>query len=247
MLGVRGETIGNVDHRAGAVTRQRDAGHDLRGGVGPLLSVHRRNPQRNQHAERFGAFRGQIGERRAGGAESDLLEVEPIGTEVDVLEGVVDADGQGHRAERNQRAVVPELRHVAHDLCELREDPTDAVEFLTWAEIHRIAIYYNTSGASSSATTGGRAGSTSRHALQTSGRAASTSAGRRPRAVHCRAPRSPGRPSGWAHSAQPSAGAVARARKAPIKPASRSPPPPVASPGVPLPTTLPGPPRSALT
>src|SRR5439155_11601186 len=122
----------------------RDTRHDLRGWVGALVAVDRRNPERGQHAERFGALRGQIGERRAGGAKSDLLEVEPVGPEVDVLERGVNADGQGRGAERNQRAVVPEFRHVARDLGDLREDPTNAVEFLAWAEVHRIAMYYNT-------------------------------------------------------------------------------------------------------
>src|SRR6266540_2146999 len=80
-----------------------------------------------------------------------------------------------------------------------------------------------------------------------SGSAARTSAGRRLRAVHWRAPCSAARPSAWAPRADASGPALPRARKAPMNPASRSPLPPVARPGLPLATTWIGPRRSAIT
>src|SRR5438876_11796645 len=152
----------------------------------------------------------------AGSPKIDLFEVKPIGPEMHVLERIVDADRQRRRPQRNQGAVVAEIRVLACDLGDPRHDAADAIELSAGAEIHRDASYYNTSGASSSASTGGRAGFTSFHALHTSGSAASTSAGRRLRAVHCRAPCSAARPRACAPSAAASPGAVPRARHAPI-------------------------------
>src|SRR5437899_243052 len=223
-----------------------DARHDVGGGIGPVLTVWR-DAQRHEHTQRRCALSRKIRHGGAGSAKTDLFEVEPIGPEMHVLEGIVDADRQRRRPQRNQGAVVAEIRDLARDLGDPRQDAADAIELFAGAEIHRDALYYNTSGASSSASTGGRAGFTSFHALHTSGSAASTSAGRRLRAVHCRAPCSAARPRACAPRAAASGPGLPRARNAPMKPASRSPLPPVASPGLPLATTWMGPRRSAIT
>ena len=83
-----------------------NTGHDIRGRVLVFFAV-RRNPERDQCTQRPGAVRGEIGQGGARGATTDFLEVEPIGPEMDVLERVVDADGQRRRAQGDQRAVIP--------------------------------------------------------------------------------------------------------------------------------------------
>jgi len=87
-------------------------GHDVGGCMVGILPV-RRDAERDERAERPGALRGEIGQRGRRGAKPDLLEIEPVGPEVDVLERVVDAEREVGGAQRNQRAVVAEVRTVA--------------------------------------------------------------------------------------------------------------------------------------
>src|SRR2546425_169139 len=121
------------------------ARHDVGGGIGPLLAV-RRDAQRHEHTQRRCALSRKIRHGGAGSAKTDLFEVEPIGPEMHVLERIVDADRQRRRPQRNQRAVVAEIRDLAGDLGDPRHDAADAIELFAGAEIHRDALYYNTSG-----------------------------------------------------------------------------------------------------
>src|SRR5437016_13301312 len=206
-----------------------------------------RHPERHEHAERGRSFGRQIGEGRGGRAPPDLAEREPVGAEVHALEGEVDAEGEGARPDAQQRAVVAQ---PASGGAEAREDGAQAVELSACSQAERSApCAHAVSGGPSPARTGGPPpGSCGfAQARQISGSAASTSAGRRLRAVHWRAPCSAARPRAWAPSAAASGPTLPRARNAPMKPASRSPEPPVASPGLPLATTWISPRRSAIT
>src|SRR5207247_4993162 len=120
-------------------------GDDVRRGIGVGLCM-RRRAQRYHEPQGRRTFRRQVRQRGPGRTEADLLEVEPVGPEVHVLERIVDAERERHRAEREQGAVVAEFGAVfARDLRDPREDPADAIEFVSRAERH--GLYYNKSRA----------------------------------------------------------------------------------------------------
>ncbi len=127
-LGARQIATENV--RADIVRQLRDAGHDL------VLTVPRRHAEGDEEADGRRAIGGEVGKRRARGTESDLLEVEPVGAEVDALERCVDADGQRGGAQRNERAVVTEALGLRRQLGDTTEYRTDAIEFFARTQVH---------------------------------------------------------------------------------------------------------------
>src|SRR5467141_3195575 len=60
---------------------------------------------------------------------------------MDVLERVVHADRKGRRTQWNHRAVITELRPIAHDLSDPVDDAADAIELFAGTEIHGTFIF----------------------------------------------------------------------------------------------------------
>src|SRR6266849_794705 len=135
-LGAR--QIATENARAEIVRHPRDAGHDLDRRIRSVLPIPRWHAERDEEAEGRRAIGGEVGKRRARGTVSDLLEVEPVGAEMDALERCIDADGQCGGAERNERAVVTEALSLRRQLGDTIEYRADAIEFFARTQVHLI-------------------------------------------------------------------------------------------------------------
>src|SRR5690348_586055 len=88
----------------------------------------------HQHPDRLRSFGGEVGERGGGGPPADLLEREPVGAEMDALDGEVDAQREGGPADGNERTVVAEIGRRRALLREAREGRAQDVELPAGAE-----------------------------------------------------------------------------------------------------------------
>src|SRR2546426_41333 len=138
LLGAR--QISAQHFRRKIVHHRGNAPHDVGGGIGAALPV-RRNAQGHEDTQGPGTVRGEIRQRGPRRAKADLLEIEPVGAEMDVLERLVDADREGGRTHGNHRAVVTELRPIARDLSDPLDDAADAIELFAGTEIHGTFIF----------------------------------------------------------------------------------------------------------
>src|SRR3989449_11145686 len=132
----------------------------------------------------------------------------------------IDTDREGPAADGKQRAIVTQVAARGAEPC---KDGAQDVELTSWAPAQaEWPSRHAVSGGSRTVSTGGPTGWVLVHARQISGRAARTSAGRRLRADHRRAPCSAAPPRALAPSAAASGPALPRARKAPNDPPGRS-------------------------
>ena len=133
---LRARQVTAENARLDVIGHRRNPGHDISGRVGAFRISPIRHAQGHHEPEWRRAIGREIRQRGTGGAESDLLEIEPLGAEVDALEGRVDADRQRPRAERNDGAIIAQLRFVAGDLRDALHHRADAIELFAGAEVH---------------------------------------------------------------------------------------------------------------